>query len=242
MVNVSHGQVLVDREHTLVLLRNLAIVIHELVGRRERARDGATGLDLLHHGHLAADVAILAHAELRVARDSPARAIGKAVAANCVGLAAHVLGLVGQARVIRHRVRVQVLVDHDGVAAVAAGRRVLPSTGVWDAVVDGLATEAHVRELRLPCDLDAVVERGQGAMDPASTAVLGDVLVPGAGHVANTVDVTPVEGLGQVLLGNQLLARRAGDHMLAWQPLLGAPVAVEDQGLHIQSSRVQSAQ
>jgi len=63
-----------------------------------------------------------------------------------------------------------------------------------------LDRQVDVDSLSLACDLDAVTQGTHGAMGPAASTVLGNVLVERLGQEAGAVDVAPVplvrEGLG----------------------------------------------
>lgn len=68
------------------------------------------------------------------------------------------------------------------------------------AVQDPLDGEVDVVALALTCDFDAIGEGGDGAVGPAGSAVVGDVLVQMFGEVGFAVDVVPVEVVGNILL------------------------------------------
>ena len=65
------------------------------------------------------------------------------------------------------------------------------------AVQDELNAEVDVVTLGITSNLDAISERGQGSVGPATSTVLRNVLVQTLGQVALSIDVAPVEGVGE---------------------------------------------
>mmetsp|Transcript_22828 Transcript_22828/g.63562 ORF Transcript_22828/g.63562 Transcript_22828/m.63562 type:complete len:269 (+) Transcript_22828:644-1450(+) len=218
MIHVVLGVDLVRDVHALVLHHVLAVVHHELVVRGERASYGSTRVNLLHHGNLTGEVTVAAHTvACEVLDGEAALAPRKAIAADGLRHAAHVPCLVRQARLIWHLVLCQVLVDHPRVTTIATRWRTF---SVWgrNTVRESLPSEHHVRELAATHDLDPVVECGCRAVDPASAAILWDVLIPVSSSEVQAVHVAPIEGLGQSSLGHQLLRRHGAREHRPGQP------------------------
>ena len=53
--------------------------------------------------------------------------------------------------------------------------------------------------LGITSNLDAISERGQGSVGPATSAILGNMLVERLRQVALSINVTPVEGVGELV-------------------------------------------
>mmetsp|Transcript_76654 Transcript_76654/g.248118 ORF Transcript_76654/g.248118 Transcript_76654/m.248118 type:complete len:377 (-) Transcript_76654:308-1438(-) len=103
---------------------DLRVVQHELSVRGEAARKGPPRVDLLHHGHLAREVTIVLHAIPYPILHCEAAVLSReAIAADIARFAAHIPRLVRHTALIRHFVRMQVLVDDPRVAAEATRRR-----------------------------------------------------------------------------------------------------------------------
>ena len=81
------------------------------------------------------------------------------------------------------------------------------------AVQDKLNAEVDVITLGIACNLDAISERGQGSVRPATSAILRNVLVQRLGQVTLAVDVSPVEGIGELVGAN--VGVRQSRHVVA---------------------------
>merc|ERR1719231_617982 len=215
----------------------LALVVGDAAGVFEdgagvdAARDGAALVDLLLHGVLARDGAVLRDGDVGVLAEADALALGReggARARDVLGLAGPVAraaqallglrgardvglrGLVRDARAGLLRDLVEPLVravDGAAVARVDVG-----------AVQDMLDGDVDVDALGTARDLDAVAERRDGAVRPARAAVLRDVLVAAHGAKVGAVDVAPVPLGGEV----------GGVHVLMRQRRLGVVATPHD--------------
>eukprot|EP00964_Phaeocystis_antarctica_P050904 scaffold29657_cov54-Phaeocystis_antarctica.AAC.2 len=183
------------------------LVVHHKGGVRcegadDRAACPAVLLDAVH------DARRHREASLRGVVDVRGGGVGDGVRVEAVAalprrVAHAVLGLVRLAGLVRQRRVHHVAVDSPGVTALAASGRLL-LVGVVErmhAVHRHLAREHDVWELAVAGDLDAVVQRGDRAVDPAAAAVGRDVLVHVCRHHAAAIDVAPVEGGGDGRLG-----------------------------------------
>ena len=75
------------------------------------------------------------------------------------------------------------------------------------AVQDVLHRQVDVDALGFARDLDAVAECGDRSVGPAASAVLRHMLIPVLGGVADAIDVSPVERLGELFCTKELLVR-----------------------------------
>ena len=182
------------------------LVLHQVVGHGDRARDRAARVDLRHHVLLAGDAAVLLHVELGVVVDGVARGVVAAVAADVDVRALHVLGHVAHAALLGHADVVHVLEGGQGMTAAAGIGRLV-------AVQDDLGREVALRPGALGHHLQAVAHGRGGSERPACSAVLGNVLVLRHRDVVVTVQVsaTGEEGtenarivaLGKLLIGHK---------------------------------------
>mmetsp|Transcript_41631 Transcript_41631/g.120757 ORF Transcript_41631/g.120757 Transcript_41631/m.120757 type:complete len:385 (-) Transcript_41631:132-1286(-) len=172
-----------------LVLENLpARPVDELFWRRNGAGDGPA-LQLGQHFSLAADVAELVDAIDVVALLCPATR-GIAVPADVPGLAlvAHIvpLGLVWLAGLVRQTEPSNPAVDAQGVAAAAAHVVVI-------AVQQDLHCQIDLAAGAAGGDPDPVRECRSRAEGVASSAVLGDVLVPGHRRVIPAAHRPPIQ-------------------------------------------------
>mmetsp|Transcript_120798 Transcript_120798/g.385664 ORF Transcript_120798/g.385664 Transcript_120798/m.385664 type:complete len:416 (+) Transcript_120798:265-1512(+) len=204
-----HGDDVVDA-HAL-RLDDAGLVVEQRV-RVDAAGDGAAAVDLLHHGLRPTDGAVVRDGDVRVDSQAGAGAalLGEAAAgagdvlslASAVDVRAEALlrirgasevglrGLVGDACALFGDL-LKPLVRAVDAASVAAAHT--------SAVQQMLHGGVDVHALRIASNLHAVCQGGDGAVDPARAAVLGDVLVPGLRAVALAVLVTPTEAVGHGL-------------------------------------------
>jgi hypothetical protein len=72
------------------------------------------------------------------------------------------------------------------------------SSNFSTAIENELNAKVDVVALAVARNLDAVTEGAQGAVSPATTAILRNVLVHGMGQVGDAIDGTPGKGIGQI--------------------------------------------
>ena len=73
------------------------------------------------------------------------------------------------------------------------------SSHLSTAVQDKLNAQVDIIALGVACNLDAISERRQGSMCPATSAVLRNMLVQRFRQVTLAIDITPVEGFGKLV-------------------------------------------
>mmetsp|Transcript_21754 Transcript_21754/g.49474 ORF Transcript_21754/g.49474 Transcript_21754/m.49474 type:complete len:221 (-) Transcript_21754:177-839(-) len=131
-------------------------------------------------------------------------------------------------------VRAESLVRIAGTPEVGAARIIGDVPGVILDEVEGTAGKTSVARPRhaLPAvqnvldrqvnlglgpgllrDLDTVAQDGESGVGPAAPAVLGEVLVQTLGHVADPINIAPVEGGGE-LIGADVGVREGGGVVL----------------------------
>mmetsp|Transcript_12625 Transcript_12625/g.21241 ORF Transcript_12625/g.21241 Transcript_12625/m.21241 type:complete len:592 (+) Transcript_12625:45-1820(+) len=190
----DHGDVVDDVEVAGGVLEDAAGVVLEGLGHCDSAGNGASLVDLLHHGLLALDGSVLLDAVHEVLVGHEAGLVGHAVLAHGHGgaLLAVVVatGSVDGAGLVGDLVLVHPL---EGVVCLSSVAAVVATAGDED-----LGGDVDVRPGSIPLDLDPVRESRGGGVGPAGTAVLGDVLVPDVGQVAGGVHVVPDPLLGQL--------------------------------------------
>ena len=108
--------------------------------------------------------------------------------------AAEVLRILGEiilASFFRNSVKIGVFVYIGRVSAVAV---TAPST-----VDENLRREGDIRPRSVSGDVDPIGDGAGGALGPATSAVVGNVLIFVPGEVVDSADVSPVPVLGEVL-------------------------------------------
>ena len=178
------------------------VVVLEVLGGVDTARDGAVSVELSLHlvdagkRVVLADVVLLVldgDAAIEASLANRGRRPG-AVTAD-VNVLAHVVDEVVSGVLLARRVRdtsvVGILVHLSGVATIAGATSL--------AVHDGLGIEADRGGVEVTVqDVESVGDGRGGALSPAGTAVLWDVLVLVPGQVVLAVHVSPVDNLGKV--------------------------------------------
>ena len=175
----------------------------EFVGDMDTAGDGPSGEDLGLHVLGEHDGSVLGDLPLGVVGHGPAVFLAGlawggggalAVLAELDGGAVGgfgVLGLIVLARLLGDALLMSELIDTRSVAAFAAASSL--------AVEDGLDREVDLGVGVLTRDVDTISKSRGGSMSPATTAILGDMLVPVHTEVVHTIDVTPVKSSWEVL-------------------------------------------
>ena len=178
------------------------VVVLEVLGGVDTARDGAVSVELSLHlvdagkRVVLADVVLLVldgDAAIEASLANRGRRPG-AVTAD-VNVLAHVVDEVVSGVLLARRVRdtsvVGIPVHLSGVATIAGATSL--------AVHDGLGIEADRGGVEVTVqDVESVGDGRGGALSPAGTAVLWDVLVLVPGQVVLAVHVSPVDNLGKV--------------------------------------------
>ena len=179
-----HGNGVIQRMRAGgVLVDSASVVVEEVVGGVDGAGDGTTRVDLLHHSLLAGHTAVLLNEVLGVVLDGVAGVVVTAVAANVDVRALVILGFVAHAALVDSSSLVHQLVGGGHTTTVAAaGRR--------GAVHDHLGRKLGSGPGTLGHQTQTVGHGGGSSHSPAGSAVLGNVLVLGDGHVGHAVDVT----------------------------------------------------
>ena len=182
---------------------------HKLFIRGQRAHDRAACENLLLHRLLARHAPVLGDAVPYVGGHGPAVLANDVRAWQAVAASAHViahaiLGFVRLARLIGNAFVFHVVMNQKRVAAVAAWR-CFALVVRRNTVDDHLTREHDVRKGGFACHFYPIVERCERAMDPASSAILWNVLVDVGRHVRDTVNIAPVEAGGDVFVGERVL-------------------------------------
>jgi len=197
----DNGNVVDNGLITRVVTVDTTGVVLERFGHGDTASDGATLVDLLHHGFLTGNGTELLSLVDVVGVGNEAGLTGVAVSAVGHGGAdttvVEATSSVDGAGLVRDLVVGHPLVGEDGITTVT-------SEGVVLTVDKNLGSDVDVGPGGVSGDLDSVTEGGSGSVSPAGTTVLGDVLVTDVGEEVSSVDVVPDPLLGKVVDGLEL--------------------------------------
>mmetsp|Transcript_4684 Transcript_4684/g.8964 ORF Transcript_4684/g.8964 Transcript_4684/m.8964 type:complete len:319 (-) Transcript_4684:5-961(-) len=204
----------------LVVLEDAAGVVEEGLSV-DAASNGSTGEDLSLDVVGSRDGSVLSDGDIGVLVNGGARlSEGRAGAAGLGGLglielnaaAESLTGVTGAGEVAEARL------VRDGPGLLGGSVRARGAASVaapTDLMVkDVLDAECVGDTSVLAGNVDAVGEGAHGALGPATSAILGNVLVDGSGQVTHAVLVSPGESIGEIV-GVEVLVRPGRDDVLA---------------------------
>ena len=179
----NHRNRVVQRVRASGVTVDASLVLQEIVGHGDGARDRTTGVDLLHHVLLSSDASVLVHVVLGVVVHGVARSVVTAVAADVDVRALHVLSHVAHAALLGKAVVMHVLEGGERVASLA-------TIGVAITIQDDLGSQIADWPLSLSHQLQTVGDRRGRGKCPAGSTILRDVLILCNSHVAASIDIT----------------------------------------------------
>jgi hypothetical protein len=214
---------MVDDGHGLVLVEDTSSVVLELRSGINSTRDRSTGVDLSHHVGGSADGSVVPDLVDGVVGKGVASSVGSAGAAGVEEGAVLVLGLVVVAG----------LIGDSGAVGIPPNSKVISSVAraSSSAVNDVLGAQVSAGPSTTTLNVDAVGKGTGGSHSPATSAVLGNVLVAGGAEEVGSVHGAPVvrggEGINLEVGVGKGLSDVLGHKLVAVKSLI-ANVAVAE--------------
>mmetsp|Transcript_30087 Transcript_30087/g.58112 ORF Transcript_30087/g.58112 Transcript_30087/m.58112 type:complete len:243 (+) Transcript_30087:713-1441(+) len=221
--------------NTFMLDHVAYVTLNEFRIHAHIARNWTPCINLLQHGHLTTDLAIVANtiaipssngktAHWHTWQGDDGR---RTVPANVEGRAFCIHRGVGHACFVRNPIFMKVSVNLEGITAVATRRR-QRSIHSRHAIHDNLPRKHDIWVSSVSHDFQSVIESAHSAVDPTRAAILREVLVDVTGHKILSTNVAPVPMFWQLGHCHEFLACWRSQLGVPGQPALGAPVTIID--------------